>query len=46
MPDSRVPFLLGRDGFFDKCNACFDEAERAAWLRRAGGGPVAPNAAK
>ena len=41
-PDSRVPFLLGRDGFIDKCSACFDEAERTAWLRRAGGGPAAP----
>ena len=41
-PDSRVPFLLGRDGFIDKYSACFDEAERTAWLRRAGGGPAAP----
>ena len=42
-PDSRVPFLLGREGFFDKYNACFDEAGRTAWLRRVGGGPAAPH---
>ena len=40
-PDSHVPFLLGRDGFFDKYSACFDEAGRAAWLRRVGGSPAA-----
>ena len=40
-PDSRVPFLLGRDGFFDKYSACFDESDRAAWLRRVGGSPAA-----
>ena len=39
-PASRVPFLLGRFGFFDKYSACFDEAEKAAWLRRVGGNPV------
>ena len=39
-PASRVPFLLGRGGFFDKYSACFDEAEKAAWLRRVGGSPV------
>ena len=42
-PGSRVPFLLGRDSFFDKYSACFDEAEKTAWLRRAGGGPAAPH---
>ena len=42
-PDSKVPFLLGRDGFFDKYSACFDEAEKTAWLRRVGGGPAAPH---
>ena len=35
-PDSRVPFLLGRDGFFYRYGACFDEAEKVAWLRRTG----------
>ena len=40
-PDSRVPFLLGRDGFFDKYSACFDEADRTAWLRRVGGSAAA-----
>ena len=39
-PASRVPFLLGRIGFFDKYSACFDEAEKVAWLRRVGGSPV------
>ena len=39
-PSSRVPFLLGRFGFFDKYRACFDEAEKVAWLRRVGGNPV------
>ena len=33
-PASRVPFLLGRIGFFDKYSACFDEAGKVAWLRR------------
>ena len=45
-PTSHVPFLLGRDGFFDtyeapKFGAYFDEAKKAVWLRRAGGGPPA-----
>ena len=39
-PASRVPFLLGRIGFFDKYSACFDEAEKAVWLRRVDGNPV------
>ena len=35
------PFLLGRDGFLDKFSVCFDERDRAMWIRRAGcgGGP-------
>ena len=40
-PSSRVPFLLGRGGFFNKYSACFDEAEKAVWLRRIGGSPTA-----
>ena len=34
--EARLPFLLGRNGFFDKFNACFDEPNRAVWLRRIG----------
>lgn len=40
-PTSHVPFLLGRNGFFDKFGAYFDEVKKAVWLRRAGGGPPA-----
>ena len=34
--EARLPFLLGRNGFLDKFNACFDEPDRAVWLRRIG----------
>ena len=34
---SRLPFLLGRDGFLDKFNVCFDEQDRTVWIRRNGG---------
>ena len=40
-PASRVPFLLGRIGFFDKYSACFEETKKVAWLRRVDGNPVA-----
>ena len=38
-PTSRVPFLLGRNGFFSKYSACFDEGRKEVWLRRAEGNP-------
>ena len=38
-PKFRLPFLLGRRGFFDRFDTCFSESERAVWLRRVGGWP-------
>ena len=38
-PTSHVPFLLGRNGFFSKYSACFDEGRKEVWLRRAEGNP-------
>lgn len=35
-PDMRVPFLLGRTGFFDRFEMRINELERAAWLRKIG----------
>lgn len=32
-----LPFLLGRDGFFDKFHMLFDQARGDTWLRRIGG---------
>ena len=37
--DARLPFLLGRNGFLDRFDACFDEPDRAVWLRRIGARP-------
>ena len=37
-PSANLPFLLGRNGFFNKFNACIDEADRAVWIRRAADG--------
>ena len=39
--DASPLFLLGRDGFLDKFNVCFDEPDRAMWIRNAGGGAEA-----
>ena len=39
--DSRLPFLPGRDGFLDRFNVCFDEPDRAMWIRSVGGGAEA-----
>ena len=39
--DARPLFLLARDGFLDKFNVCFDEPDRAMWIRNAGGGAEA-----
>ena len=38
---AHMPFLLGRNGLLDKFSVCFDERDRAMWIRRAGcgGGP-------
>ncbi len=33
--DANPPFLLGRDGFLNKFNVCFDETNKAMWLRKA-----------
>ena len=33
--DANPPFLLGRDGFLNKFNVCFDEPNKAMWLRKA-----------
>ena len=40
-PTSRVPFLLGRDGFFTKYRACFDEVGKVTWLCRIDDNPTA-----
>lgn len=34
---ARMPILLGRDGFLDKFNVCFDEPNETMWLRRVDG---------
>ena len=43
-PDSGLPILLGRDGFFDRRGVCLDRAGKTfqigragGWTRRAGG---------
>ena len=33
---SSLPFLLGRDGLFDKFTACFGGQDRTTWVRRKG----------
>ena len=38
-PKFRLPFLLGRRGFFDRFDAYISESRRAVWLRRVGGWP-------
>ncbi len=40
-PTSHVPFLLGRDGFFNKYRACFDEVGKVTWLCRIDDNPTA-----
>ena len=41
-PTADTPFLLGRNGFFDKFNMCIDEPNKAVWIRRATGGGEPP----
>lgn len=41
-PTANTPFLLGRNGFFDKFNMCIDEPNKAVWIRRAAGGGGEP----
>lgn len=38
-PKFRLPFLLGRQGFFDKFDMCISESQKAVWLRKIGGWP-------
>ena len=43
-PRFRIPFLLGRRGFFDKFDMYISESQKAVWLRRIGGWPQAGSA--
>ena len=36
-PDSGLPILLGRDGFFDRLGVCLDHAGKTLQIGRAGG---------
>ena len=38
-PRFRIPFLLGRRGFFDKFDMYISESQKAVWLRKIGGWP-------
>lgn len=40
-PRFRIPFLLGRRGFFDKFDMCISESQKAVWLHKIGGWPQA-----